>query len=106
MYAVFESGGLQFNAEEGALVKVPHLDAKEGDKIDIDKVLLIRDGDNSHVGSPYLDSAKVQAEVVSEGRTDKVTVYKFKRRTKYRKTRGHRQQYTEIVIKKIVPPAG
>ncbi len=106
MYAVFETGGMQFNAEEGARLKVPHLNAKEGDKISLDKVLLVSDGDNSHVGTPYLESAKVEAEVISVGRADKVTVYKFKRRTKYRKTRGHKQEYTEIMINKIVPPAG
>jgi len=106
MYAVFETGGLQFNAEEGARLKVPHLNAKEGDKISIDKVLLVKDGDNSHVGTPYLDSAKVEVEVLSEGHAEKITVFKFKRRTKYRKTRGHKQMYTEIMINKIVPPAG
>jgi len=106
MYAVFETGGLQFNAEEGARLKIPFLNAKEGDKISLDKVLLVTDGENSHIGTPYLDSAKVEAEVISEGHTDKVTVYKFKRRTKYRKTRGHKQKYTEIMINKIVPPAG
>lgn len=106
MYAVFESGGVQFNAEEGARLKVPHFEAKEGDKVSIEKVLLVTDGDNSHVGTPYLDSAKVEAEVIGEGRADKITVYKFRRRTKYRKTQGHRQQFTEIEVKKIVPPAG
>lgn len=104
MYAVFESGGLQFNAEEGSTVKVPFLSAKPGDTVSLDKVLLIKDGDNALAGFPYLDAAKVEAEVVEQGFADKVTVYKFKRRTKYRKTRGHKQKFTELKIKKIVSP--
>lgn len=106
MYAVFESGGFQFNAEEGSRLKVPKIDAKSGDVVALDKVLLIKDGDNSHIGNPYLESAKVEAEIIGDGREDKVLVFKKKRRTKYRKTHGHRQDYTEIEIKKIIPPAG
>jgi large subunit ribosomal protein L21 len=104
MYAVFESGGLQFSAEEGALLKVPHLTAKPGDTVSIDRVLMLKDGEDSHVGSPYLDTARIEAEIVNEGLADKIIVYKFKKRTKYRKTTGHRQKYTEIRIKKIIPP--
>lgn len=105
MYAVFESGGLQFSAEEGAQLKVPHLTANPGEKISIEKVLLVKSDDNSFIGSPYLESAKIEAEVVNEGLADKIDVYKFKRRTKYRKLQGHRQKYTEIKITKINPPA-
>jgi len=104
MYAVFESGGLQFNGEVGAVVKVPHLKADPGEMISLEKVLMIKDGEQSQVGSPYLDSAKVEAEVLNQGHAEKITVYKFKRRKKYRKTRGHTQQFTEIKIKKIYSP--
>ena len=104
MYAVFESGGLQFNAEEGSLLKVPHMAHKAGEVITIDKVMLVKDGENAFAGTPYLESARVEAEVVDEGRARKIDVYKFKRRTKYRKHTGHRQKYTEIKIKKIIPP--
>lgn len=104
MYAVFESGGLQFSAEVGAQIKVPHISANPGDEISIDRVLLVRDGDDSFVGTPYLESARVEVEVVDEGLAKKIDVYKFKKRTKYRKLRGHRQKYTEIKIKRITPP--
>ena len=104
MYAVFESGGLQFNGEEGALLKVPFLTNKPGETISIDRVLLVKDGDNAHTGQPYLEAARVEAEVLNAGRAEKINVYKFKRRTKYRKLTGHRQKYTEIKIKKIVLP--
>ena len=78
--------------------------AKDGTKLDINEVLLIKDGDNSHIGNPFVNNAKVEAEVVSSGKADKVLIYKFKRRTKYRRTEGHRQDYTEIKINKIMPP--
>ncbi len=104
MYAVFESGGLQFNVAEGNMIKVPHLTAKPGENISLDKVLLINDGDNAKIGNPYLDSAHIEAEVVQQGLAEKITVYKFKRRTKYRRTRGHRQKFTELKIKKIISP--
>lgn len=104
MYAIFESGGLQFNAEEGTLLKVPFMAIKPGETVSIDKVLLINDGKNAFTGTPYLDSARVEAEIMEEGRARKIDVYKFKRRTKYRKMTGHRQKYTQIKIKKIVPP--
>ena len=104
MFAVFELGGLQFRAEEGAEIKIPHLAASPGDTVSIDKVLLIDDGKDPLIGTPYLESASVEAEVIKEGLAEKINVYKFKRRTKYRKLRGHRQKFTEIKIKKITPP--
>jgi large subunit ribosomal protein L21 len=105
MYAVFESGGLQFNVEVGAILKVPCLSVKPGDKVSIDKVLLLKDGESSLVGKPYLNSAMVEAEVLNEGLANKVTIYKFKKRTKYRRHVGHRQKYSEIKIIKIVSPS-
>ncbi len=104
MFAVFESGGLQFRVEEGTAVKIPHLTASPGDTVSIDKVLLIDDGENSMVGTPYLDSALIEAEILNEGLAKKIDVYKFKKRTNYRRLRGHRQKFTEIKIKKITPP--
>ncbi|MCK4371803.1 MAG: 50S ribosomal protein L21, partial [candidate division Zixibacteria bacterium] len=65
---------------------------------------LISDGDNSQVGQPFVENAKIEAEVVGRGKADKVIVYKYKRRTKYRRTAGHRQDYSEIKINKIVAP--
>lgn len=105
MYAVIETGGTQFTVEEGALITVPKFDGEVGDKVTIDKVLLIANDNEPNVGSPYLDNASVEAELVTHKRDDKVTVFKFKRRTKYRKTTGHRQQLTELKITKINPPA-
>jgi len=104
MYAVFQMGGFQYTAEEGATVQVPLLKDEDGAKINIDEVMLISDGENSQVGKPFLENAKIEAEVVGRGKGDKVIVYKYKKRTKYRRTRGHRQDYSEIKINKIVAP--
>lgn len=105
MYAVIETGGTQFRVEEGALVKVPLMDGATGDTVMIDKVLLVSNDKEPRVGKPYLDNASVEAELVGHGKDEKVLIYKYKRRTKYRRTNGHRQQYTELKITKINAPA-
>ncbi|MCK5127411.1 MAG: 50S ribosomal protein L21 [candidate division Zixibacteria bacterium] len=105
MYAVIETGGTQFRVEEGVQVKVPLMDGSAGDKVSIDKVLLISGDKESQIGKPYLDNANVEAELIGHGKDDKVIVYKFKRRTKYRRSNGHRQQFTELKITKINAPA-
>ena len=104
MYAVFQLSGSQFSVEEGTVIKVPFQDAEKGSKIDITDVLLVKDSDNTMIGSPYVDGAKIEAEVLDSGKSDKVRIYKYKRRTKYRRRQGHRQQYSEIKINKIVVP--
>jgi len=105
MYAIMQSGGLQFKVEEGEKLKIPKIEAKPGDKITFDKVLLIsREKKEPLIGMPYLEDAKITAEVLSTGKGEKITVYKFKRRVKYRRKKGHRQEYTEVKIKKINIP--
>ncbi|MCJ7497843.1 MAG: 50S ribosomal protein L21 [candidate division Zixibacteria bacterium] len=102
MYAIMESGGLQFKIEEGAKIKIPKLEAKPGDEVVFDKVLLISQEEKEPlIGMPYLENAKITAEVLSTGKGKKVLIYKFKKRVKYRRKRGHRQEYTEIKINKI-----
>jgi large subunit ribosomal protein L21 len=105
MYAVIETGGTQFTVEEGIQVKIPRIEGSVGDKITLEKVLLISDGNEPKVGTPYLENATVEAELTAQDKDDKVTVYKFKRRTKYRRTKGHRQPFTELKITKINAPA-
>jgi large subunit ribosomal protein L21 len=101
MRAIIETGRVQIAVEPDAKLRVPAIDVEIGKEINFDKVLLISDGATPIVGKPYVDGASVTAEVVSHGKDDKVIVFKFKRRTKYRKTKGHRQGYTEILVKKI-----
>ena len=104
MYAVFEVSGFQVNAEEGSIIRIPQQDAEKGAKIDFNEVLLVKKGEETIVGKPYVDGARIEAEVIDHGQDDKVLVFKFKRRTKYRKKQGHRQDYSEIKINKIVLP--
>jgi len=99
MYAVIQTGGKQYRVTEGQTLKVEKLDVEVGGSIDIDKVLMVTDGDNVKVGTPYV--GKVKAKVVSQGRDKKVTIIKFRRRKHSRKQMGHRQSYTEIEISSI-----
>ena len=102
MYAVFQLSGFQYRAEEGAILQVPHQDGKEGDKLEIPEVLLIEKDQKTLIGTPFVEGAKIEAELLGHGQADKIRIYKYKRRTKYRKTQGHRQEYTEVKINKIV----
>jgi large subunit ribosomal protein L21 len=104
MYAIFQLSGLQYSAEEGTVLKVPSQHVDSGGKLDINNVLLIKDNDRTVVGTPFVDGATIEAEVLADGLSDKVHIYKYKRRTKYRRTQGHRQPYTKIRINKIVVP--
>ena len=106
MYAIIETGGLQFKVKEGEKLKVPKVDAKAGEKVFFEKVLLISKNGEAAIGTPYISDAKIEAEVLNQGKGDKVTVYKFKKRVKYRRKTGHRQDFTEIEIKKISSPKG
>jgi large subunit ribosomal protein L21 len=101
MLAVFKLGGHQFRGEKGDIVRVAKLNLAKGDKLEIKEVLMLRDNDEVTVGTPYIDNATVEAEVVESGKDDKVITYKYKRRTKYRRTQGHRQDFTDIKINKI-----
>lgn len=104
MYAVVETGGFQYSVSEGDVIQVPKLDAEPGSAQEIDKVLMISGPEEPLIGKPFIEGAKVEAEVVGHGRDPKVLVFKFKRRLKYRKLRGHRQPFTELKIGRIVAP--
>jgi large subunit ribosomal protein L21 len=100
MYALVEFKGKQYKAEKGALLKVDKIDAEPGAAVDIDTVLLVS-GDTVSVGSPYVQGAKVTATVESHGKDDKIVVFKYKPKKDYRRTQGHRQQYSIIKIGEI-----
>jgi large subunit ribosomal protein L21 len=102
MYAVIATGGKQYRVSEGAVLRVEKLDAEEGASIEFDRVLLVGDGDTVNVGKPFLEGGKVQATVMSQGKGRKVEIVKFRRRKNYRRTKGHRQQFTQVKITGIV----
>jgi len=95
-YAIFATGGRQFRAEPGATIKVPLLAAEPGSKVTFDEVLLASDGKHVHAGKPVVKGARVTAEVVRHAKGKKIRIYRFARRTGFRRHAGHRQQFTEI----------
>lgn len=101
MYALVEILGKQYKAVEGETLQVDLLSLAEGSAYETDKVLAVVDGDKATFGTPYVAGAKVVATVGSEVKGDKVKVYKLHRRKGYRRTQGHREQYTLITINKI-----
>ncbi|MDX1651505.1 MAG: 50S ribosomal protein L21 [Brumimicrobium sp.] len=98
MYAIVEIAGQQFKVEKDQRVFVHRLDAKEGDKLDFDRVLLTDDKGKVNVGAPAIEGAKVSAKVERHLKGDKVIVFKKKRRKGYKKKNGHRQFFTELTI--------
>ena len=101
MYAVIETGGKQHRVEPGEELNLEKLDAEAGATIDFDEVMMIGEGGDVKIGTPFVDGGKVSAEVVEHGRGDKVTIIKMRRRKHYQKHQGHRQNFTEILIKSI-----
>ena len=101
MYAVIGTGGKQYKVSPGDVVRVESLEAKKGDTVEITDVFMIADGDKISVGKPKLATAKVTVEVVDEDRGEKLLIFKHRRRKGYRKTIGHRQNFTAIKIKEI-----
>ena len=97
MYAVVETGGKQYKVAVDEIVNVEKLQAKVGDKVEL-KVLMIVDGETVKTGNPYVEGSKVVAEVVEQGKADKVVVFKYKAKKNERKKQGHRQPYTALKI--------
>ena len=101
LYAIAETSGQQFWFEVDKYYDIDRLNAKEKDKIKIDKVLLIKDKDNISIGNPYIKNAKIELEVVSHKRDKKIIVYKMRPKKKTRRKMGHRQELTRVMVKSI-----
>ena len=98
MYAVIKTGGKQYRVAQGDTLKVEKLDAGEGDSVEFDQVLMVGEGEDVKIGTPYVDGSRVTATVKGHGRGDKVEIIKFRRRKHHMKRMGHRQDYTEVEI--------
>jgi large subunit ribosomal protein L21 len=98
MYAVVKTGGKQYRVSAGEKLKIEQIAAEVGAEIVLDQVLLVADGDAVRMGTPLLEGAQITARVLAHGRGDKVRIFKLHRRKHYRRTQGHRQNYTEIEI--------
>ena len=101
MYAIFEAQGFQYKVQEGDIIKIPEIEGEKGDKKVFENVLFISDDKEKKIGKPYIEGAKIEAEVINRGKYPKIRVFKYKRRKNYRRTYGHRRGYVEIKILKI-----
>ncbi len=101
MYAVIATGGKQYKVKEGETLKVEKLSGEVGEEVSFDNVLMFSDGENVKVGQPAIENAAVRGHIIEQAKAKKILVFKYKRRKRYRKTQGHRQQYTAVKIDSI-----
>lgn len=102
MYAIVETGGKQYRVEPGATLQVESLHAEVGDVVELRPVRFISGEQGTQLGQPVIDQAHVKATVLRNGRTRSITIFKKKRRKNYRRTKGHRQEFSHIRIDEIV----
>jgi large subunit ribosomal protein L21 len=101
MYAIIETGGKQFKVKEGDVLQVEKLEAAQGESVEITKVLaVVKDGEVVW-GKPVVEGAKAILKVLEHGKGEKIIVFKYKPKKKYRRTQGHRQPYSRVVVEKI-----
>ena len=101
MYAVIKTGGKQYRVVAGEKLKVEQIPADVGTEITLDQVLMVGEGESVKIGSPLVSGASVKVTVLSQGRHDKVKIFKMRRRKHYQKHQGHRQNYTELRVDAI-----
>ncbi len=100
-YAVIKTGGKQYLVSEGDNLDIEKIDGKEGDKINFDKILLIKDKENLLLGFPLVEAWIVKAQIIKQFRGEKIRVAKFRAKSRYRRVQGHRQSLTKIKVLKI-----
>ena len=101
MYAVVRTGGKQYRVEKDAVLVIERLPGEPGGDIELGEVLVLDDGSGAQIGAPLVDGARVFGTVIAQDKTDKVIVFKRKRRKGYRRKQGHRQNFTEIRIDEV-----
>ncbi len=105
MFAVLETGGKQHKVHPGCVLRVEKLEAAEGDQFIFDRILAVGDDDRTVIGTPVIEGANVTARVLQQGKAKKIIVFKYKAKKNYRRKNGHRQFFTEIMIKEIACPS-
>ncbi|HHU79000.1 MAG: 50S ribosomal protein L21 [Caldicoprobacterales bacterium] len=101
MYAIIKTGGKQYKVQEGDIIRVEKLDVEEGSVVEFDEVLAVNNDNGLKVGTPLVEGAVVEANVLKQGKSKKIIVFKYKAKKNYRKKQGHRQPYTQVQITKI-----
>lgn len=102
VYAIIRDRGTQYRIEKGQVLEIALIDAEPGSQLELSEVLMIGGSDQSQVGTPLVAGAKVLARVLGETKGDKIIVFKYKNKKRYRRRTGHRQQYTSIAISEIL----
>ena len=102
VYAIIRDRGMQYRVEEGQVVDIALLDAEPGSQLELGEVLLIGGADRAQVGAPLVEGAKVLARVLGDVKGEKIVVFRYKNKKRYRRRTGHRQQYTRLAISQIV----
>jgi large subunit ribosomal protein L21 len=105
MYAIVKTGGKQYRVSAGAKLQVEKLEAEVGAEVVLDQVLMVVDGEKIAMGRPLVAGASVKVKVLSHKRGEKIKIFKMRRRKHFRKTLGHRQDYTQIEISSVVGSA-
>ncbi len=101
MHAVIATGGKQYLVKEGDIIKVEKLEGQEGEKVNLDQVLMLEEDGDYQFGRPLIENSFVKGKILKQGRAKKIIVLKYKPKKKYKKKTGHRQSYTEIKIEQI-----
>lgn len=101
MFAIVDIAGFQEKVEKGMKLKVPLQGSDSGKTLTFDKVLLVSDGNDVKIGAPVVGGASIEVKVLGHGQGEKIRIQKFKRRKRYRRVKGHRQEYTEVEVVKI-----
>jgi large subunit ribosomal protein L21 len=102
MYAIVETGGKQYKVTRGDLIKVEKINGEVGEKVEIDRVILIKGEEGIKLGTPTVSGAKVVGKIRSHGKGEKIVIFKYKRRKNYRRKQGHRQDHTWLEIENII----
>ena len=102
MYAIVQSGGKQYRVQPGDELDLDLMAVEEGSTVELDRVLMVSDGDNVQIGAPLVSGAKVVAEVIGEQKGEKIKVFRYKPKVRCRRLTGHRQPYTRVKINEIV----
>jgi large subunit ribosomal protein L21 len=101
MYAIVNTGGKQYRVKEGDILRIEKISGDVGAEVKFDQVLMVSDGETVNVGQPLIEKANVQAHIIEQGKLKKILVFKYKRRKRYRRKKGHRQQFTAVQIDSI-----
>ena len=101
VFAIVETGGKQYNVRKGTVLRVEKIEVAEGDQVVLDKILAVNSDGEFQVGAPYVSGAQVTARVLRQGKAKKILVFKYKPKKNYRRRKGHRQLFTELMVEEI-----